>query len=88
MKTIRLYHATHNYLATPSGVATLRSSVMHNLRLESKSSAPQWHSELTHLNLIWQDRKVQPLEALSLKERQAIVDELVPKPAKGSESAG
>ena len=82
MKTIHIYHATYNYLATSSGVATLRSSVMHNLRLESKSSAPQWHRELTHLNLIWQDRKVQPLEALSRKERKAIVDELVPKPAK------
>lgn len=81
MKTIRLYHATYNYLATPSGVATLRSSVMHNLRMQRREGEPQWHAELTRHNLLWQNRQVQPLDALSINERQTLVDELVPKPA-------
>ncbi|EGQ8198413.1 hypothetical protein I7107_002417 [Vibrio parahaemolyticus] len=81
MRTIHIYHATYNYLATPSGVSTLRSSVMHNLRLKNKPGQPQWHNELTEHNLIWQNRQVQPLDALSIDERLALVDELVPKPA-------
>ncbi|MFC5081050.1 hypothetical protein VTH8203_03513 [Vibrio thalassae] len=81
MKTIHIYHATYNYLSTPLEVASLRSSLMHNLRMQQRENEPHWNESFAHTNLVWLNHKVQPLDELSENERKALVEGLLPKSA-------
>ncbi|MGR5414708.1 hypothetical protein ACPV5T_18165 [Vibrio astriarenae] len=82
MRTIRTFYRQFNINTTRAGVAKLRKTLRHSLRLPSTDNSKniEWDESLSSGNLLWFNGSIAPLESYSLEERQAIFDAIAPKP--------